>query len=559
MGVRLKVINDVLAEQQDLRSVLRFAKKHSEGDLEYSGGIYEEQIPLSKPGPGQQYAFSVDLDACTGCKACVVGCNKLNGLDKDEAWRSVGLIHGGTVDHPLQQTVTAACHHCLDPACMNGCPVGAYEKDPQTGIVRHLDDQCIGCKYCTLTCPYEVPQYNSRLGIVRKCDMCADRLAEGEAPACVQSCPNGAISIRLVDVQSVLDDAQGNAFLPGAPSPGITAPTTVYQSKRAMPRNALPADFYSVRPAQDHMPLAIMLVLTQLAAGAFVVDQILGSTPEGAITQRAMGKYHSLLALSLGLLALAAATFHLGRPLYAFRAFIGLRRSWMSREIVVVGGFVGAAVLYALSFWLPDLPPELIARIGLNGELGAERRILGLTTAGLGVATVICSAMIYVSTRRLFWSGTATSFKFFGSAAVLGLSAMSAAALFTGYLTESLGLALMGKELARPLALVTFLKLAYETSIFFHLFDKQQGDLKRSALLMSRELRRLTLSRYALGLFGGIALPLLLERLPTEATSFWSLSLALCILTLCLAGELCERALFFMAMSAPRMPGGIGK
>src|SRR5262249_30553233 len=107
--------------------------------------------------PGQQYAFSVDLDACTGCKACVSACHSLNGLDDHETWRHIGTLQGGTTRHPIQQTVTTACHHCLEPACQQGCPVGAYEKD--TGIVRHLDDQCIGCQYCILKCPYDVPQY----------------------------------------------------------------------------------------------------------------------------------------------------------------------------------------------------------------------------------------------------------------------------------------------------------------------------------------------------------------------------------------------------------------
>ena len=58
---------------------------------------------------------------------------------------------------PVLQHVTTACHHCLDPACLNACPVDAYEKDPVTGIVRHLDDQCFGCQYCTLACPYDAP------------------------------------------------------------------------------------------------------------------------------------------------------------------------------------------------------------------------------------------------------------------------------------------------------------------------------------------------------------------------------------------------------------------
>ena len=56
----------------------------------------------------------------------------------------------------------------------------AYDKDPETGIVRHLDDQCIGCQYCVLKCPYDVPKYSERLGIVRKCDMCVGRLRAGE-------------------------------------------------------------------------------------------------------------------------------------------------------------------------------------------------------------------------------------------------------------------------------------------------------------------------------------------------------------------------------------------
>ncbi|MBW3547816.1 MAG: hypothetical protein KY452_06750, partial [Actinobacteria bacterium] len=83
---------------------------------------------------------------------------------------------------------------CAEPGCLDGCPVDAYEKDPVTGVVRHLDDQCIGCSYCTLTCPYEVPQYDAGRGIVRKCDMCHDRLAEGEAPPCVRACPTEAIT-----------------------------------------------------------------------------------------------------------------------------------------------------------------------------------------------------------------------------------------------------------------------------------------------------------------------------------------------------------------------------
>src|SRR5690606_21183536 len=126
-------------------------------------------------------------------------------------------------------------------------------------------DQCFGCQYCTLACPYDVPKYNAAKGIVRKCDMCAQRLAVGEAPACVQACPHEAIAIRVVDVRQVQEDAEANLFLPAAPEPHLTLPTTTYRTKRVFPRNMLPADYYAVSPHHPHWPLIVMLVLTQLS------------------------------------------------------------------------------------------------------------------------------------------------------------------------------------------------------------------------------------------------------------------------------------------------------
>ncbi|HEX2613469.1 MAG TPA: 4Fe-4S dicluster domain-containing protein, partial [Fibrobacteria bacterium] len=169
------LVEQLLAEQQSLTAVERFSALQDSGSVR---GLYSELIPLREPGPGEQYAFEVDLDRCTGCKACVTACHSLNGLDENETWRSVGLLQKtGTSGNPsVQQHVTTACHHCLEPGCAQGCPTLAYEKDPVTGIVRHLDDQCFGCQYCILKCPYDVPQYNADKGIVRKCDLCIGRL-----------------------------------------------------------------------------------------------------------------------------------------------------------------------------------------------------------------------------------------------------------------------------------------------------------------------------------------------------------------------------------------------
>src|SRR5437879_369526 len=203
------LIDALLADQRELTAVTRFAQQHESHALPAQAKYYRDLIPLSVPKPGEQYAFEVDLDRCSGCKACVTACHSLNGLDEEETWRDVGLLFSDDWRAPFQATVTTACHHCVDPGCLNGCPVLAYDKDPMTGIVRHLDDQCIGCHYCVMKCPYEVPQYSAKRGIVRKCDMCGSRLKQGEAPACVQACPSRAIRITLVDQKLMTAEFRG--------------------------------------------------------------------------------------------------------------------------------------------------------------------------------------------------------------------------------------------------------------------------------------------------------------------------------------------------------------
>ena len=552
----LPVIDALLADQQQLTAVERFAQRHRVVDEAKPAGPYRDLIPLSAPRPGEQYAFEVDLDACSGCKACVAACHNLNGLEDHETWRNVGVLYGGTEAQPFMQHVTTACHHCVDPACLTGCPVMAYDKDPATGIVRHLDDQCIGCQYCVFMCPYDVPRYSVAKGIVRKCDMCQDRLAVGEAPACVESCPNEAIRIRTVTVAAVIERGEAGQLLPSAPDPAITLPTTVYKSRRSLPANALPADYFSAHPQHSHLPLVVMLVLTQLSVGAFVVGQALVRGPwADPLLSAAIRPAYATAGVVLGLLGMNAAIFHLGRPRYAYRSLLGLRTSWLSREILAFGVFGTLAIGYAAAVWLD---------VG-HREWTQYSDVLGALTSVAGLAAVGCSVMVYERTRRPFWSFHRTLGKFALTCAVLGLPiALLVSLLASTGRSDFTAAGIMrqyGRQLCYWIMLAVAAKLLFESAVFVELRHRQFTPLKRTAVLLSDNLSMATTLRYFFGIVGGLVLPaiLLSQKATVEGRDgfhplFLCAVVALVFVTL-LVGELMERYLFFAASAAAKMPG----
>ena len=561
--VGLPLLAGLLAEQQELTAVERFAQKHADAELPAQARYYEELIPLTTPGPGEQYGFGVDLDMCTGCKACVSACHSLNGLDEGESWRQAGEMHGGAGIHSYQQTVTAACHHCVEPACSHGCPVKAYHKDPVTGIVHHLDDQCIGCQYCSLKCPYDVPRYNSRMGIVRKCDMCSSRLATGEAPACVQSCPNGAISIRIVEQKEMQRRGEAGEFLPTAPLPSYTLPTTTYETRREIPENTVGADFYELRPQPPHLPLVFMLTLTQLSVGAFCADY-LTSIFTGTRLTGFSSQVHALFALAVGLLALGASTLHLGRPLYAFRAIIGLRTSWLSREIAAFGLFSLLAMVWALCVWLPALATFAGISLPAAGVLSPEllETLMGLVCLA-GLTGLFCSVMLYVDTRRRWWAFYRTLPSFGLTAAILGIHL-----LLTSHLAVSLvqgqtfALSVMdrfGTDLSLILTILGLARLLMDVLPFAFLRSAGMPPMKRAARLMQQDMKYPFQLRLALGWIGTVLIPFGLYQMGASAEGridyVFLADLALIGFFLSLLGEGLEKYLFFTLVDAPRMPG----
>ncbi len=177
-------------------------------------------------------AFYVNLNACTGCKACQVACKDKWNLPVGRTWRRVAEYTGGSwvqENGTFQQNVFAyyvsvACNHCEKPACIEACPAQAIMKRPD-GIVVINQQDCVGCRYCEWACPYGAPQFDAEIGKMSKCNFCYDAIDAGESPACVGACPVRALDYgELSELQAKYGTLRAVEPLP---DPNITLPSVV--------------------------------------------------------------------------------------------------------------------------------------------------------------------------------------------------------------------------------------------------------------------------------------------------------------------------------------------
>lgn len=137
-------------------------------------------------------ALLIDITKCVGCHACEQACREGHGQPLEQPAKLTATAFT-VIEERGDKFVRRLCQHCEEPACASACLVGAIKKTA-LGPVVYDQKKCIGCRYCMMACPYQVPKYEwTKLApLVRKCDMCYDRVSAGQQTRCAEACPTGA-------------------------------------------------------------------------------------------------------------------------------------------------------------------------------------------------------------------------------------------------------------------------------------------------------------------------------------------------------------------------------
>lgn len=480
-------------------------------------------LPLLKPN--QQYRYHYDATACVGCHGCESACNMQNRNSHEVKWRRVGELHGGEFPNYRQLFNSMSCNHCIEPACLAGCPTNSYKK-LDNGIVFHNDDSCMGCQYCTWNCPYQAPAYDASKGIVTKCHMCHERIGIGQTPACVQACPSGALSIEIIDKEHwVREDLTQQGVAPHLPDIAFTKPTTRYTLPQNLPV-LHPMDEHILHKAHGELPLVFMTVFTQISLGAsatVVLGQI-ASLFSGALPKPNL---ISMICVVVPLMVgLPLSALHLGRPFLAVAAFLNLKTSWLSREAFWLGNFMGVAVVHMVAFYL-NLPMFIQVP-------------LGLASLGAGLVGIYPQSMIYRVKSRPAWNRTGTTISFFGTS-------------YLGFLVVALTLAVYRQNFASIIIMSTLLGAVVINNVItelrsygnLHKDDPAYYQLSRTKRLFDSQ-KHLVRLRVAFLILGAILLPILATTAFDAKMNILSTGLLSLAILAGTVGELIGRYLFYI-------------
>ena len=364
------------------------------------------------------YAFTFDASACSGCKACQEACKDKNHLPIGILWRRVVEVSGGewqSAGSAWENSVFAynlslACNHCSHPKCAGVCPTDAYIVRPD-GIVVIDASKCMGCGYCAWACPYGVPQYDGESGIMTKCNFCYDSIDAGLPPSCVAACPLRALEYETTEKLGTLKQSLRLWQLPASehpyplpvnsrtephlsikPHPGMTTPIKkmVANCEEVLPPHSF--EYKRGKINLHELPLVAFTLLMQTAVGLTVCSMVYSSVP-------------TLVWLAIGILwglGGLISFLHLGRKRNAWRAVSHLKKSWLSREVLLVGLFGVTLIITTGSQWFWKASPNRWP----------------LVILGLGL--LYCMARVYLLRPVPPWDSWRTPLSFFLSMTVLG-------------------------------------------------------------------------------------------------------------------------------------------
>lgn len=473
----------------DIQTPLQSFINHK-ADTSMQCGNYSISLPKLKED--EQYRFHFDATACVGCHCCEAACNEQNGNGSDVKWRRVGEMEGGTFPNVTQLFNSMSCNHCIDPACLNGCPTESYIK-LDNGIVFHEDESCIGCQYCTWNCPYEVPVFNEDRGIVTKCHMCVDKLEAGQTPACVQACPSGAIEIEVVNKNEwIKNDMAKLGVAPHLPDIEVTQPTTRYTLPENMPEMK-PADEHIIKPAHSELPLVFMTVLTQMSMGgmlALFLGELLSFL---GFSNLAHGSFLiSLFVILPAFIGLPLSALHLGRPLLAVTAMKNYKKSWLSREALALGVYATIGVITTGVF--------------LIFSSSFLTLVLTLITTSIGIYGIYSQSMIYRIKARPSWDRVSTNKRFFATT-YLGVLLIALVLALQGYATSAMVVLSLNLLIAGYQALVI-----YEEKTFYKYLQKDEKNfyqLNKTKHLLENNFKAHLKTRYFTLILFGLVLPMI--------------------------------------------------
>lgn len=500
-------------------------------------GNYSIDIPPLKEG--EQYRFHFDAVACVGCRCCEVACNEQNNNPADIKWRRVGEMEGGEFPAFTQLLNSMSCNHCIDPECLIGCPTESYIKIAETGIVVHDDDTCIGCQYCTWNCPYGVPVFHEERKIVTKCHMCHERLDVGESPACVQACPAGAIEIEVVNVQEWLDrDIDEQANMPFLPDARITNSTTRYTLPDNLPHEMKEMDEHILKPAHKELPLVFMTLLTQISLGGFLA-LFLGDFMS-LFGFESTNWVMALLVMLPAAIGLPLSALHLGRPFLALSAMKNIKSSWLSREALALGLFVGLMGLVVASYFF-DIAIVL-------------RLFLEFVTLLIGIYGIYAQSMIYRIRARPSWDRVTTNYKFFG-VAYIGIFLVAFLSSLSSVHEAIIPLTTLGM-----LGALAQLFFSYED---IRTLDAEENayQLQRTKRLLNENFQNIKMIRFITLILGGVVLPLFTLIFVSASLHVTASVMLLLSIVIVFISEISDRFLFYTTVVPLGMAGGffVGK